>query len=71
METTVQLQAPDISCSHCVGAIKSRVGDLEGVSAVDANVETKLVDISFDADKVSLEQIQAEMEDEGYPAKPV
>ncbi len=71
METTVQLQAPDISCGHCVGSVKNRVGNIEGVSSVDANAETKLVDITFDADKVSLEQIQAELADEGYPANPV
>jgi copper chaperone CopZ len=29
------------------------------------------VDITFDADKVSLEKIQAELADEGYPANPV
>lgn len=71
METTVKLQAPDISCGHCVGSVKNRVGNIEGVSSVDANAETKLVDITFDADKVSLEQIQAELADEGYPANPV
>jgi Cu+-exporting ATPase len=71
METTVQLQAPDISCAHCVGSVKNRVGNIEGVSSVDANAESKLVDITFDAEKVSLEKIQAELADEGYPANPV
>ena len=68
METTVQLQAPDISCGQCVSSVKNRVGALEGVATVDANAETKLIDITFDAEKVSLEKIQSELADEGYPA---
>lgn len=68
---TVQLQAPDISCGHCVNAVKNRVGQLEGVETVDASAETKLIDISFDGDKLSLEKIQAELADEGYPATTV
>ena len=30
-----------------------------------------LIDISFDGDKLSLEKIQAELADEGYPATTV
>lgn len=71
MTDTIQLKAPDISCNHCVASVKTRVGGIDGVASVDANAETKLVDITFDASKVSLEKIQAELADEGYPAIPV
>lgn len=69
--TSVQLQAPDISCGHCVGAVKNRVSKLDGVETVDASAETKLIDITFDGEKVDLEKIQAELADEGYPATKV
>lgn len=65
---TVQLQAPDISCGHCVGAVKNRVGQLDGVETVEANADTKLIDITFDSEKVNLDKIKAELADEGYPA---
>lgn len=68
---TVQLQAPDISCGHCVSAVKNRVGQLEGVESVDASAETKLIDVTFDGEKLNLEKIQAELADEGYPATQV
>lgn len=68
---TVQLQAPDISCGHCVSSVKNRVGQLDGVVSVDASAETKVIDITFDSDKVSLEKLQAELADEGYPATSV
>lgn len=65
---TVQLQAPDISCGHCVGSVKNRIGQLDGVETVEASADTKLIDITFDSEKVNLDKIKAELADEGYPA---
>ncbi len=65
--TVVVLKAPDISCSHCVHAIKTAVGGLAGVAAVDADEKTKLVKVSFDPDAVSLGKIEETMAEEGYP----
>jgi copper ion binding protein len=67
----IKLQAPDISCGHCVSTVNNRLGNLEGVASVDASSDTKLIDVTFDAEKVSLEKIQAELADAGYPANPV
>jgi copper ion binding protein len=47
--TTVNYVIPNISCQHCVHTIKSEVSDIEGVKSVTANLETKSVQISFDA----------------------
>lgn len=69
MADTVHLKAPDISCGHCVAAIKTRLSDVEGVENVDASAETKLVDVTFDANVVDLAKIKAELADEGYPAE--
>ncbi len=66
MQTTT-LNAPNISCMHCVGAIKRAVGQLEGVSTVDGDVATKDVRVTFDPQKVNLEQIKQAMAEEGYP----
>ena len=61
------LYAPDISCMHCVGAIKRAVGQLEGVTSVEGAPSTKQVEVSFDSQKVKLAQIKQVMADEGYP----
>jgi copper chaperone CopZ len=45
--TTVTYLIPNISCNHCVHTIKSEVGDLAGVTAVDANQATKQATITF------------------------
>ena len=65
----ITLNAPDISCGHCVSAIQTRIGGLEGVQSVAASAETKNVDLTFDPSKITLETIKAEMDDEGYPVQ--
>lgn len=70
MEATIErvtVTAPDISCGHCVQAIQTAVGALAGVQSVSADVATKQVNIAFDPKAVTLAQIEATMDDEGYP----
>jgi copper chaperone len=62
-----KLFAPDISCGHCVGAIKRAVGNLEGVQSVDGDPQSKTVQVSYDPSKVDLDRIKQVMADEGYP----
>ncbi len=66
METKT-LHAPDISCMHCVMAIKRAVGNLEGVASVEADPATKDVRVTYDPKKVDLARIEQAMADEGYP----
>ncbi len=61
------LTAPDISCQHCVNAIKKAVGALPGVSNVEVSPDTKKVNVEYDPGKVSLAQIEETMAEEGYP----
>lgn len=64
---TATLHAPDISCMHCIGAIKRAVGRLEGVASVEGDPSTKKVRVSYDPGKVDLARIKQAMADEGYP----
>lgn len=63
----VTLHAPDISCAHCVMTIERTLGELSGVSRVAVDPGDKLVQVTFDPDQVTLEQLEAAMEDAGYP----
>jgi copper ion binding protein len=63
----VTLSAPDISCAHCVAMIKEEVGTLPGVARVEADPDTKRVEIDFDPGRVSLAQIEAALDEAGYP----
>ncbi len=63
------LLAPDISCGHCVSTVQDAVGKLEGVKRVQANADTKFVDVDFDPTATSVESISKALEDSGYPVK--
>jgi len=65
----VTVTAPDISCGHCVASVKSAVGALPGVASVEADESTKRVEIDFDSGRVSLAQIEAALDEAGYPVQ--
>lgn len=43
---TKTFSVPDISCEHCVAAITQEVGAVDGVTAIDVDLDTKLVSVS-------------------------
>jgi copper ion binding protein len=68
MESTTYT-APAISCEHCQRAIESAVGALAGVQEVHVEIPSKRVEVRFDPARVSAEQIEAVMDEEGYPVQ--
>lgn len=65
MENVI-LNVNGMSCSHCENAIKKAVGTMEGVDKVTVSLEGKTVVVDYDTSKVTLDQIKAEIEDQGY-----
>ena len=63
----VTLTAPDISCDHCIAAIRKALSKLAGVQFVNGNPRTKQVTIRYDPSLVALAAIEKAMEEEGYP----
>jgi copper ion binding protein len=57
----------NISCGHCVNAIKKELGELEGVKSVEGNPETKSVDVEWE-DPASLNKIKETLIEINYPA---
>ena len=41
-------KVPAIHCGHCVHTIEMELGDLEGVSSVKADLESKTVEVEFE-----------------------
>ena len=58
---------PNISCGHCVNAIKNELGELDGVKMVDGNPESKSIEVEFDA-PASEDQIKETLKEINYPA---
>ena len=60
------LSVPDISCEHCVRAINGALKDLPGIEKVDTDIPTKTVHLSYDPTKISLDKVEAVLDDVGY-----
>ncbi len=45
---SVTFSVPNISCNHCTHTISMELSEIEGVSKVDADAQTRLVTVSFD-----------------------
>ena len=60
------LKVEGMSCAHCVNAVESSVGELQGVSSVKVDLENGKVDVNFDDSKTSLSEIQETIEEQGY-----
>ena len=63
-EMTLNVQG--MSCGHCVTSIEGMVGDLNGVDQVKVHLKEGKVEVTFDPNKVDLEKISEEIEDQGY-----
>jgi copper chaperone len=62
----VEYFIPNISCGHCVHTIKMEVGEVAGVSSVEASQDTKQVIIEFDPPATE-EQIESVLVEINYP----
>lgn len=65
---TVTYTVPNISCKHCTHTISMELSDLDGVSNVDADPETKKVTVQFAA-PASEETIKDTLAEINYPAE--
>ena len=61
------LLVPDVSCQHCVKTIDKALGVLPGVKTVLTDLPTKTVHVQYDPDQVTLNQVEATLDDAGYP----
>lgn len=62
----VTLNVEGMSCSHCEHAVKTAVGALDGVAAVEVSLADKTVTVEYDAGKVAISEFKAAIEDQGY-----
>ena len=56
-----------ISCGHCINAIRTELTDLEGVSKVEGNIESKSVNVEWDSPATE-ESIKNKLTEINYPA---
>ncbi len=61
--TDLQLSVPGMTCQHCVRTISTAISDVPDVSAVQVDLETKIVTVSGTSDAAA---VRAAVADAGY-----
>ncbi len=62
------LTIPNISCAHCVRAIKNELLDMPGIRSAEGDPETKTITVEWEA-PAGLEQIRSKLQEINYPAE--
>ncbi len=63
---TKTFTAPNISCGHCTHTIEMELGDMVGVTRVDADQRTQQVTVVWE-DPATWEKIQSLLQEINYP----
>ena len=58
---------PNITCGHCVMAIKNELNELEGVKAVEGDPSDKSITVEWE-NPMTLEKIKHTLDEINYPA---
>lgn len=59
-------EVPNISCGHCVMTIQNEVSDVSGVQSVQADKDTRMVTVTWDA-PATWDQIKDLLVEINYP----
>jgi copper ion binding protein len=63
------VKVPNISCGHCTSTIEREVGELEGVTSVKADENSKIVTVEWNEPAASWTQIADLLTEIGYSAE--
>ncbi len=58
-----------ISCGHCKAAVEEELGKLSGVESSNADFEKGIVEVRYDEDRVTTEDLEDAIEEAGYSVK--
>jgi copper ion binding protein len=68
MERNLTLSVEGMTCQHCVKAVQSAIGGLEGVVNVSVDLDQAEAKVTFDPDRVDVNEIIKSVEEAGYTA---
>jgi copper chaperone CopZ len=63
---TVTYRVPGMHCGHCEAAVKEELAEVEGVEAVDVDLDSKVVTVR--GTRLSDDSLRAAIEAAGYDA---
>ena len=59
---------PNISCGHCVMAVKNELNELAGIVNVEGDPQTKNVTVKYD-EPANSDSIKAKLQEINYPVQ--
>ncbi|HWK22939.1 copper chaperone CopZ [Ureibacillus composti] len=62
----VTLNVKGMSCGHCVKAVEGSVGALKGIEKVAVDLQAGKVNVEFNQQQVTVDQIKEAIDDQGY-----
>ncbi len=65
--SNIILEVPDVSCAHCEKTIVNALAQQPGVQSVQVDIPAKVVYLDYDPATLPLTQVQAILDEEGYP----
>ncbi len=66
MPQTITYTVPGMTCDHCKQAVSSELGSVRGVTAVEVNLDAKLVTVTGEG--LADAALRAAIEEAGYEA---
>ena len=66
--THTTLNVRGMSCGHCEAAVEGELNRLPGVEHSSADFERGTVEVRYDEGRVTTEDLEAAVEEAGYPA---
>ena len=69
---TETISVPEIHCDHCKMSIEGALNPIEGVSSAVVDVPNATVNVSYEPERVSRDELVRTIEEQGYdvPAQP-
>ena len=64
MEKIIKIQG--MSCNHCTASVQKALDETKGVESAEVSLEGKCARVIFDENEVTLEELNAVVEDQGF-----
>ncbi|WP_199256780.1 copper chaperone CopZ [Alteribacillus sp. YIM 98480] len=60
------LDVKGMTCGHCEQSVKGALKELDGVTEVNVNLSAGKVDVTYNEEKVTLDNMREAVEEQGY-----
>ncbi|UOQ47002.1 copper chaperone CopZ [Gracilibacillus caseinilyticus] len=63
-QTTLQVQG--MTCGHCKASVEGALKELKGITTTEVHLDKGTVDVSYEENQVSVDDMKEAIEEQGY-----